>query len=96
VLSACNSAAGEDLSGEGLNGVNHAFLSAGAKKIISTVWDVDDNVSKQLMAKFYRNLLHSGLDSPEALRRSQMEIMHESSTKAPYYWAGFIVTSTAN
>jgi tetratricopeptide (TPR) repeat protein len=94
VLSACDSAAGVNLSGEGVTGLNHAFLSAGARRVVSTVWAADDEVSKELMTAFYRGMLRDGQDPSEALRRSQMEIMRNSRNAAPYYWAGFIITST--
>jgi CHAT domain-containing protein len=93
VLSACDSAAGINLSGEGVAGLNHAFLSAGAKRVVSTLWGVDDETSKELMISFYTGLLRDGLDPPEALRRSQIQIMRNSRTRAPYYWAAFNITS---
>jgi CHAT domain-containing protein len=48
------------------------------------------------MIAFYRDMLHEGLEPSEALRRSQIEIMLNSRTAAPYYWAAFTITSTVN
>jgi len=96
VLSACDSAAGVQLSGEGLTGLSHAFLSAGAKQVSSTLWSVDDEESNELMKDFYRGLLLEGLNAPAALRRSQMRIMGNPQTAAPYYWAEFTINSTRN
>jgi tetratricopeptide (TPR) repeat protein len=94
VLSACDSGAGVNLSGEGVTGLNHAFLSAGARRVVSTLWSVDDEISKELMTTFYRGMLRDGLNPSEALRRSQVKMMRNSRTMAPYYWAGFVATST--
>jgi CHAT domain-containing protein len=94
VLSSCDSAAGLNLSGEGATGLNYAFLSAGATRVLSTLWSIDDETSKELMIAFYSRMLREGLDPVEALRRSQMKIMRNPSTAAPYYWAGFTITTT--
>jgi tetratricopeptide (TPR) repeat protein len=93
VLSSCDSAEGPNLSGEGVIGLNHAFLSAGARRVLSTIWSVDDDTSKDLIIDFYRGMLLNGLDAAEALRRSQMKIMRNAATSAPYYWAGFTITT---
>jgi len=95
VLSSCDSAAGVNLNGEGVTGLGHAFLNAGAKQVVSTLWSVDDETSKELMISFYTGMLRDGLNPSEALRRSQLKIMLNSRTAAPYYWAAFIVTLTS-
>ena len=94
VLSSCDSGTGPNLSGEGVLGVNHAFLSAGAARVLSTLWSVDDETSKELMVEFYGAMLHDGLDPAEALRRSQVKLMHNPATSSPYYWAAFTITTT--
>jgi CHAT domain-containing protein len=94
VLSSCDSSAGVNLSGEGVTGLRHAFLSAGAKRVVSSLWSVDDEGSKNLMIAFYSGMLRDSLDPPEALRRSQLQIMRNPPTTAPYYWAAFTITST--
>jgi tetratricopeptide (TPR) repeat protein len=94
VLSSCDSSAGVNLSGEGVIGLSHAFLSAGAKRVVSTLWGVDDEGSKDLMIAFYSGMLRDGLDPPEALRRAQLQIVHSLHSGAPYYWAAFTMTST--
>ena len=96
VLSSCDSGAGPNLSGEGVTGLNHAFLSAGATRVLSTLWSVDDETSKELMIAFYINMLRDGLDPAEALRLSQMKLMRKPATSAPYFWAGFTITTTAD
>jgi len=96
VLSSCDSAAGANLSGEGVTGLNHSFLGAGARRVVSTLWSVDDDASKELITAFYSGMLRDGLDPAEALRRSQVIMMRNARTAAPFYWAAFTITSTLN
>jgi CHAT domain-containing protein len=93
VLNACDTGAGENLSGEGVMGLSYAFLKAGARQVISTLWDVDDARSKDLMVGFYRELMHNGGDAAAALRQAQLALMRQHDSAAPYYWAGFGLTS---
>ena len=79
-----------------MTGLNHAFLSAGATRVLSTLWSVDDETSKELMIAFYINMLRDGLDPAEALRLSQMKLMRKPAASAPYFWAGFTITTTAD
>jgi tetratricopeptide (TPR) repeat protein len=95
VLGSCDSGSGPNFSGEGVMGLNHAFLSAGASRVISTLWSVDDEISKELIVAFYSAMLKDGLGAAEALRRSQTKLMRNPTTSPPYYWAGFTITSTA-
>jgi tetratricopeptide (TPR) repeat protein len=95
VLSSCDSGSGPNFNGEEVTGLNHAFLSAGAMRVISTLWSVDDETSKELMIAFYSAMLRDGLNPAEALRQSQMKLMRNPATSAPYYWAGFTITTTA-
>lgn len=93
VLSACNSAAGENVNGEGVMGLGYAFLHAGVKQVISTLWSVDDARSRELMVAFYREYIRNGRNAAQALRQSQLAIMRQLNNSAPYYWAGFELTS---
>jgi CHAT domain-containing protein len=95
VLSACDSAAGENVNGEGVTGLSYAFLHAGARQVISTLWSVEDARSRELMVAFYRNYIQNGRNAAEALRQSQKMLMRNPATSAPYYWAGFTLTTTA-
>jgi CHAT domain-containing protein len=94
VLSACDSTGGAYLSGEGVIGLSHSFLGAGARRVVSTLWSVDDETSRDLMTTFYSGMLRDGLAPSEALRRSQEKLMRTARTAAPYYWAGYILTSS--
>jgi CHAT domain-containing protein len=96
VLNACDYAGGENLSGEGVMGLSYAFLRAGARQVISTIWRVDDTVSKELMAVFYQKMTTNGNNAADALRQSQLAIMHRHQSSDAYYWAGFELTSAGN
>ena len=96
VLSACDSSAGNNLSGEGVTGLPYAFLHAGVRQVVSTLWNVDDETSRELMVEFYKEIFVDRREPAEALRRSQLDIMKSGHRSAPYYWAGFEITSLGN
>lgn len=92
VLSACSSAVGPAREGEGMLGLGWAFLAAGARSVVSSLWPVDDGRTADLMTDFYGHL--TGGSAPgEALRRAQLNLIEDPSgaTLAPYYWAAFQV-----
>jgi CHAT domain-containing protein len=93
VLSACDSAAGENLSGEGVMGLSYSFLRAGASEVVSTLWSIDDAKSSDLMIAFYKELMRNGGNAAAALHQSQLTVMRQPQSSAPYYWAGFELTS---
>jgi len=93
VLSACNSGLGEQVDGEGTVGLSYAFLHAGARQIVSTLWNVDDRASSDLMEKFYQAMLTDNLSPPAALRRAQRAIRLRNHDSDPFYWAGYILTA---
>jgi CHAT domain-containing protein len=89
VLSSCDSALGKDLSSEGIIGLPRAFLRAGAKSVIATLWKVDDRATAELMVHFYSRL-HQGESPASALRNSQRDLSRNSQWHHPYFWAAFI------
>ena len=89
VLSACETGLGREIGGEGLVGLVRGFMYAGATRVIASLWSVDDEVTANLMAHFYRNLEQDGLSPAAALRAAQVAVRKESKWRAPYYWAGF-------
>lgn len=91
VLSACQTALGKDISGEGFVGISHAFMSAGSKSVLASLWKVDDRATAVLMHKFYESMLQEGMPPAAALRAAQLQMMHEQGLNAPYYWAGLII-----
>ena len=91
VLSACQTALGKDLKGEGLVGLTHSFISAGSKSVIASLWKVDDRATAALMTEFYKALLQDGMTTGEALRTAKLKMMQDKRWSAPYYWAGFVL-----
>ncbi|MCB1036460.1 MAG: CHAT domain-containing protein, partial [Acidobacteria bacterium] len=89
VLSACDTALGRQMRGEGLLGLPQGFLQAGAAGVVVSLWRVDDLATAELMELFYRALLKDGLGPAAALRQAQLSIRERSPWQAPYYWAGF-------
>ncbi|HEX2252002.1 MAG TPA: CHAT domain-containing tetratricopeptide repeat protein [Thermoanaerobaculia bacterium] len=90
VLSACRTALGKQVRGEGLLGLPRGFLLAGASQVLVSLWRVQDEGTAELMARFYRHLLVDGRPVAEALRRAQAS-MRAEARYAPYHWAGFVL-----
>ena len=76
---------------EGLVGLTRGFMYAGAPRIVSSLWQVDDQATAQLMTRFYRHMLQGGARPAAALRRAQMELARDARWAAPYFWAGFVL-----
>jgi CHAT domain-containing protein len=89
VLSACQTALGKDVRGEGLLGLTRGFMYAGASTVVSSLWKVEDKATAELMKRFYANMLQKGMTPAAALRSAQNSIRQEARWSAPYYWAGF-------
>jgi CHAT domain-containing protein len=89
VLSACQTALGKDIRGEGLIGLTRGFMYAGATSVVASVWKVEDEVTAELMKRFYTEMLRNGKTPAEALRLAQNSIRQEPQWSAPHYWAGF-------
>lgn len=83
-LSACNTGVGP-VGEEGVENIVNAFIEAGAESVVSTLWELQDHSTAQLMASFYAHLTQ-GEEKAEALRKAQLEILHSGAP--PYYWAG--------
>jgi predicted negative regulator of RcsB-dependent stress response len=93
VLSSCDTALGGQIDEEGIRGLAYAFLHAGARNVVSALWNIDDDVSSRLMISFYKSLIRSNELPSEALREAQLEILKQPRTAHPFYWAGFVITS---
>ncbi|MCU0249042.1 MAG: CHAT domain-containing tetratricopeptide repeat protein [Vicinamibacterales bacterium] len=89
VLSACNTALGRHVTGEGLVGVVRGFMYAGAKRVVASLWKVDDEATGELMRRFYEGMLVNRLSAAAALREAQVGVWSQARWKSPYYWAAF-------
>jgi CHAT domain-containing protein len=91
VLSACQTALGREVHGEGLIGLTRAFMYAGAPRVVSSLWRVPDQATAELMRQFYRYMLVDNLRPAAALRKAQLSIARTRRWALPYYWAGFVL-----
>lgn len=93
VLSACETGYGELRRGEGIVGMARAFTYAGAKSLIATLWEVDDEATRDLTVNFYDRLLNKeqDLSKDQALRKAKLVLIKsQGKFSHPYYWAGMI------
>jgi CHAT domain-containing protein len=90
VLSACESAVGRVDVGEGVHGLARAFREAGAQGVLATLWQVDDEATREFMLGFYRRLV-AGESPQAALRATQREFIAGRKWQDPHYWAPFVL-----
>ncbi len=88
-LSACETALGKRVEGEGVRGLTSAFLLAGARTVVVSLWKVADESTARLMISFYNQLL-SGKDKASSLREAKLSLLHDSKYAHPFYWAPFV------
>lgn len=93
VLSGCDTAVGREIAGEGPLGLSQAFLQAGARSVVATLWQVPDTSTAVLMREFYRHLLADQQDAAVALQLAQDAVRRQAKWSDPYYWAGFQLVS---
>ncbi len=86
VLSACETAQGDNRATLGLAGI---ALRAGARSVLSTLWQVSDRSTAELMARFYKELTNSEVTKAQALHQAQLALFKQY--KAPYYWAPYVL-----
>ncbi len=91
VLSACNTALGKPVRGEGLVGMLRGFMYAGAKRVLASYWKVDDEATAELMRRFYLELLKQHHSPAAALRQAQLAMLHVDRWHSPFYWAAFVL-----
>ncbi len=89
VLSACETALGREIKGEGIVGLTRGFMYAGAPTVIASLWKVEDRATADLMRRFYQKMLKENLSPSEALRGAQISMLKEKGNSHPFYWAGF-------
>jgi CHAT domain-containing protein/tetratricopeptide (TPR) repeat protein len=91
VLSACRTALGKDIRGEGLIGMTRAFMYAGTPRVIASVWEVPNRATAELMKRFYHHFLEDRMSPAAALRAAQIEIRSIPRWSTPFFWAGFVL-----
>lgn len=91
VLSACDSATGKWVKGEGLVSLVRGFMYAGASRVVASLWKVDDQATKELMLHFYRGMVKGDLSAAEALRQAQLALWNGGSWSSPFYWSPFVL-----
>jgi len=96
VLSACETALGTEIAGEGLVGLTRGFMYAGAPRVVASLWRVPDGATSELMRRFYQNMLSNGLPAAAALRRAEISLRREPRWSSPYYWAAFTLQGEWN
>lgn len=96
-LIACNTVRNQTMQGFGLSSIASGFMYAGAAQVLGTLWDINDNASLELMARFYQNR-RAGQSTPEALRMAQLSFVRSDNPewRLPYFWAGFVLMGEIN
>jgi CHAT domain-containing protein len=91
VLSACRTAAGKDIRGEGMTGLTRGFMYAGTPRVLGSFWATEDKATSELMVRFYRNMLRRDMRPAAALQAAQVEMLRDRRWQSPYFWAGFTI-----
>lgn len=95
-LSACNTSLGELAKGEGVLSLARGFFYSGSKSVVSSLWEVNDKSTSEIMTDFYKNL-KKGQTKSEAINNAKRDYItnHSLSEKSPYYWSSFILIGDA-
>jgi CHAT domain-containing protein len=88
VLSACDTAAGDDRAALGLAGL---AVKSGARSTIATLWPVKDKAASLLMTQFYSNLKNKNFTKAEALRQAQLHLIQKTDFREPFFWSGVVL-----
>ncbi len=88
VLSACETAVGDNRAALGLAGM---AVKAGARSTLATLWPVNDESTANLMGQFYQQLSNTKQNKAEALRKSQLALLKDPNYEHPLYWAPYVL-----
>jgi CHAT domain-containing protein len=90
-LSACSTALGREISGEGLSGLTQGLMHSGSKSVLASLWQVPDRATAELMRLFYQNLLEKEQKPAAALRNAQLALSSRKRWQGPYFWSAFVL-----
>ncbi|MEL6130293.1 MAG: CHAT domain-containing protein, partial [Cyanobacteria bacterium J06628_4] len=88
ILSACETAAGDDRAALGLAGV---AIRSGARSTLASLWLVDDRGTSELMSNVYSDLTSTSLSKAEILQQAQLKLLKSDEYQHPYFWAPFVL-----
>lgn len=88
VLSACETAQGDQRAALGLAGV---AVQAGARSTLATLWSIDDQSGAQFAGQFYAQLAKGNLSKAEAVRQAQLSLLRDPQFRHPRYWAPYVL-----
>ena len=88
ILSACQTAAGDDRAALGLAGI---AIKAGARSALATLWHIDDRASSELIVEFYKQFQNLSLSKAKALQMAQLKMIDDPRYKHPCYWSPFLM-----
>jgi len=91
VLSACKTGSGKMERAEGVIGLTRAVMYAGTPAVVASLWNVSDIGTKELLVKFYTNILEKGMKKEEALRQAKLAMIKEGKYASPYFWSAFVM-----
>jgi CHAT domain-containing protein len=91
-LSACQTAKEANANGQEISGLAYVLERAGAKSVIASLWDAEDNTSAEIMTQFYQNL-QKGMTKSEAMQKAKLSQIEENPK--PYFWSPFILIGDA-
>ena len=96
VLSACETGLGKEVKGEGIEGLTRAFMYAGARRVVVSLWNVNDKATAALMQRLYTGMLRTNKTPAAALRAAQIEMLRTRQWQSPYFWAAFVMQGEWN
>ena len=92
VFSACDTALGKNMRGEGIVGIGSIVLARGARAVVASLWPVSDEMSARLMTTFYQHLLHDSSSAPAALGAAMRSALSGDGVADPALWGAFQVS----
>jgi CHAT domain-containing protein len=96
VLSACETNVGEITKGDAVFNLTNSFLDKGVSSVVSSLWNVDDQATSDLMENFYTKLANPETTKAEALQNAQVNLLKNNQYRHPYYWGAFLLTGDSS